>query len=100
MKRKEINITYFSKDLIRATALVIKASPATALYTFIIIILQSALPVLGLYFTKQLIELITLQAEGGFTKIVPIVIGFSIVQLLAALTSQWSTYISTIQQQK
>ncbi|MFX9696053.1 hypothetical protein ABTP07_19195, partial [Acinetobacter baumannii] len=82
MKRKEINVKHFSKDLKRATVLVIKASPATALYTIIIIVLQSALPVLSLYFTKQLIELITQQAHGSFTKIFPIVIGFSIVQLI------------------
>jgi ATP-binding cassette, subfamily B, bacterial len=100
VKKQKINLGYFKKDLYRALLLVWRASPRTALLNMVILLFQSFLPVASLYLIRILVELIAQQRKGGFEEVIPVIVGFSLVQLLIALAGQYAVYITTIYQQK
>jgi ATP-binding cassette subfamily B protein len=91
---------HFILDLYKAALLIVKASPYTAAGNFVLLLLQSMLPVASLYFMKLLIELVMQRNTIQFNQVLPVIIGFCSVQLLTSFTTQFSNYMNTIQQQK
>jgi ATP-binding cassette subfamily B protein len=93
------NIRSFFKDMVRAFALIWKAGKFIALVNVVLLIVQALLPILLLYFLRDLIEGVV-HGNKSFSTIMPIIIYYGIVQLLTIITGQVSTYVGTIQQQK
>lgn len=83
------------KDLVRASALLWKADPRIASVNIILQILQALLPILSLYFLKQLIEAVV-HGDKPFSVMVPTVVVYGSIQLLLAAAGQYTSYISTI----
>lgn len=98
--KKTINIQYFSKDLFRSISLVWQAGKVMAVTNTLLQFFQALMPVASLYYIKLLVELMAMGSKSSFDKIIPVIIGFSIVQFLSAVTSQLSAYTNTLQQQK
>ena len=97
MKIKQ-NFKYITGDLPRAFLLLWNADKPTSLVNLFLQILQAFLPVVSLYFIKELIEAIV-KGNEVFETIVPVIVYFGLVQFLLALTSQFATYINTIHQE-
>ena len=93
------NVRYFFKDLIRAFGLIWKADKFIALVNVILLIVQALLPILLLYFLRDLIEGVV-HGNKSFDTIIPIIIYYGIVQLLTIIAGQISSYVNSIQQQK
>jgi ATP-binding cassette subfamily B protein len=93
------SILGFNKDITRAFLLVWRADKLTAVINTALQVVLALLPVLSLYFIKGLIEGVV-HGKKGFDDILFFVVGFGLVQFLLALIGQYSTYISTMHQQK
>ncbi|MET0392120.1 MAG: ABC transporter ATP-binding protein [Chitinophagaceae bacterium] len=100
MKKQTFNLGHFKKDLGRALRLVFSASPRTAGLNLFVLLIQAFLPVASLHFLRLLVEIVVQEPKADFSQVVPVIIGFSIVQLLIALAGQYATYITTVYQQK
>lgn len=87
------------KDLARASALLWKADRRIASVNIILQILQALLPILSLYFLKQLIEAVV-HGDKPFAVMVPTIVAYGSIQLLLAAAGQYTSYISTIHQHK
>src|SRR4051812_37045548 len=87
------------KDLVRASALLWKADKRIASVNIVLQIVQAMLPILSLYFLKQLIEAV-IHGDKPFAVMVPIVVIYGSIQLLLAAAGQYAGYISTIHQHK
>ena len=98
MSRK-INVQTLHKDLLRANALIWKADRRIASLNIFLQALQALLPVVSLYYIKEMIEAVV-KSKQDFAPIIPLIITFSAVQFLLAMASQLSSYISGIHQQK
>jgi ATP-binding cassette subfamily B protein len=95
-----MNFGHFKKDLSRIFLLIVRSSPQLALLNTFIVLFQALLPVVSLYIIRILIELVVKQQHVKFSEIIPVIIWFSIVQLITALIGQGSTYVITLYQQK
>jgi ATP-binding cassette subfamily B protein len=93
------SIRFFFKDLIRASALLWKADKAIASVNIVIQFVQALLPILSLYFMKQMIEAVV-HANKPFAEVVPLIAAYGLIQLLLAAIGQYASYISTIHQHK
>jgi ATP-binding cassette subfamily B protein len=93
------SIRFFFKDLIRASALLWKADKAIASVNVVIQFVQALLPILSLYFMKQMIEAVV-HASKPFADVVPLIAAYGLIQLLLAVVGQYASYISTIHQHK
>lgn len=87
------------KDLVRASALLWKADRRIASVNIVLQTVQALLPILSLYFLKQLIEAV-IHGNKPFTVMVPIVVAYGSIQLLLAAAGQYASYISTIHNHK
>lgn len=87
------------KDLLRASALLWKADRRIASVNIILQTLQALLPILSLYFLKQLIEAV-IRGNQPFAVIVPTIVAYGSIQLLLAAAGQYTGYTSTIHQHK
>jgi ATP-binding cassette, subfamily B, bacterial len=94
------DIHHFRKDFYRALRLVWDAGKGLSFLNFILLLLQSVLPVISLYFIKLLIDLITGPHRGDFGEVEYAIIWFSAVQFLIASVGQLAIYINNIQVQK
>jgi ATP-binding cassette subfamily B protein len=94
-----IRLVSFWKDLRRAMLLLWEAGRSMAAISFILQLVQAALPVVSLYFIKKLIELLT-AGNQPLEEILRTIIYFSVIQLMIALFSQWSGFINSIHQQR
>lgn len=87
------------KDLVRASALLWKADRRIASVNIVLQVVQALLPILSLYFLKQLIEAV-IHGDKPFAAMVPIVVAYGSIQLLLAAAAQYASYISTIHNHK
>jgi ATP-binding cassette subfamily B protein len=93
------SIRFFFKDLIRASALLWKADKTIASVNIVIQFVQALLPILSLYFMKQMIEAVV-HASKPFGEVIPLIVAYGLIQLLLAAVGQYASYISTIHQHK
>ncbi len=98
MKYNEFKV--FRKDLYRTVLLIWDSGKALSVVNVFLLLLQAVLPVASLYFIKVLLELLVRADRPGFDKILPAILGFSIVQFLLAVAIQFTIYINTIQLQR
>ena len=98
--KKGVDLKYFSKDLFRAMLLIWRAGKGMAIVNVTLQFFQALLPIVSLYYIKLLVELIAGGNKISFDRILPVIIGFCIVQFLLAAANQFSTYINALQQQK
>jgi ATP-binding cassette subfamily B protein len=88
-------------DFKRALLMLWEADKKLALIHFLLQLLQALLPVLTLYFIKELVEFVTANTNTRpFSDLIPIIIWFGLAQLLLTLASQWSAYTNNVYQQK
>jgi ATP-binding cassette subfamily B protein len=88
-------------DFKRALLMLWEADKKLAIIHFLLQLLQALLPVLTLYFIKELVEFVTANTNTRpFSDLIPIIIWFGLAQLLLTLASQWSAYTNNVYQQK
>jgi ATP-binding cassette subfamily B protein len=88
------------KDYSQIIDLIYKASPGNAVSYFVLVLFQSVVPVLTLYITKQIIDLITSPKGHNFNEIIKLVIGFCVVQVISSVSRQMATYVHSLYEQK
>lgn len=93
------SLQYFKKDLLRIVQILWNGDRPTALINIFLQFAMALLPVVSLYYIKELIETL-MSGTTQFDVVLKVLLAFGAVQLLLALASQYSTYINTIHQQK
>jgi ATP-binding cassette subfamily B protein len=93
------NLSYIRRDLLRVFLMLWKADRATAVINIVLQFMQALLPVLSLYFIKELIEALV-KGNQQLYGIIPLVIAFGLTQLFLIITIQYAAYIYTIHQDK
>jgi ATP-binding cassette, subfamily B, bacterial len=88
------------KDYVQILQIIYKASPGNAVSYFVLVLLQSVVPVLSLYITKEIIDIVTNPKEHDFNEIIKLVIGFCFLQLISSVCSQLATHVNALYQQK
>jgi ATP-binding cassette, subfamily B, bacterial len=87
------------KDFVRIVVQIWKAGRTIALVNLILKVFLAALPILVLFITKQLIDLITHTKAINQDAIIRTIIWMLAIQIINALVTQLSSYFSTQQQQ-
>jgi ATP-binding cassette subfamily B protein len=90
---------YQIKDFVRIVLQIWKAGRTIALVNLILKVLLAALPILVLFITKQLIDLITHAKAINQDAIIRTIMWMLAIQIINAFVTQLSNYISTLQQQ-
>ncbi len=98
--KKQFQFKKIVQDYIQILQIIYKASPGNAVSYFVLVLLQSLVPVLSLYITKEIIDIITNPKGHAFNEIVLWVIGFCVLQLIASVCTQLATYVNGLYQQK
>ena len=97
--RTGIGLERFAKDLLRTTALAWTANKRMVVVNSCLQFLQAAMPVASLYLVRQLVEQLSV-ANRDIAAVSYTIIAFGLVQFAQAVMGQYSTYLSTLQQQK
>lgn len=100
--RKLFSIFSFPvSDFKRSIVMLWEADKKLAILHFCLQLLLAFLPVVNLYFIKELVEFVTTNSNvRPFEEIIPIVIWFGLSQLLLSFSGQCSAYTASIYQQK
>lgn len=98
--KKKLQFKKILQDYIQILKIIYKSSPGNAVSYFVLVLFQSVVPVLSLYITKQIIDIITKPEGRVFDEIFKLVIGFCILQLISSVCSQMATYVNALYQQK
>jgi len=93
------SIRYFKRDLVRILLILWNGDRPTAIINVFLQFALALLPVVSLYYIKELIETL-MSGTNQFDVVLKVVLAFGAVQLLLALANQYATYINTIHQQK
>ena len=99
LREKKPDIKYLLKYLYKVFILIDKADRKIAVLSFALLFIQAILPVTSLYFIKKLVELIVVADKIQFNSIIPVIIGFGLMQFLLAAANQVSIYVNTLQLQ-
>lgn len=94
--RQKIN--YLRKDLARIVLILWNGDRKTSVINIFLQIVQALLPVVSLYFIKELIESL-MKEDRQFNEILLLIIAFGSVQFILTLATQYSVFINTIHQQ-
>ncbi len=98
--KKQFQFKKILQDYIQILQIIYKASPGNAVSYFVLVLFQSVVPVLSLYITKEIIDIITNPKGHDFNEIIKLVIGFCVLQLISSVCSQMATYVNSLYQQK
>lgn len=98
--KKQFQFKKILQDYIQILQIIYKASPGNAVSYFVLVLFQSVVPVLSLYITKEIIDIITNPKGHDFNEVVKLVIGFCVLQLISSVCSQLATYVNSLYQQK
>lgn len=98
--KKQLQIKKILKDYVQILKVIYEASPANAVVYFVLVLLQSVVPVLSLYITKEIIDIITSPKGHDFQEVILLVLGFCVLQLIASVCAQMATYVNSLYQQK
>ena len=98
--KKQFQFKKILDDYVQILQIIYKASPGNAVSYLVLVLFQSVVPVLLLYFTKEIIDIITNPKGHEFTEIIKLVIGFCVLQLISSVCSQMATYVNSLYQQK
>jgi ATP-binding cassette subfamily B protein len=96
---EKINFSQINKDFFRASSLIWQADKRIAFLNIFLQFIQAFLPILSLYYIKEMIEAVV-ENNHTFHNIIPLIIAFSLAQFLLAVAAQYSGYIASIHQQK
>ena len=99
LRKKGPDINYLLQYLYKVFIFINRAGKRLAFLNWTLLLIQAILPVVSLYFIKWLVELIVMAEKIQFNSIVPVIVGFGIIQFLLAVASQVSIYINTLQLQ-
>src|SRR5690554_3513035 len=89
----------FKSDLFRILSILWNGDRPTAIINIFLQFALALLPVVSLYYIKELIEAL-MSGTLQFDAVLKVLLAFGVVQLLLALANQYATYINTIHQQK
>lgn len=98
--KKQFQFKKILQDYVQILRIIYKASPSNAVSYFVLVLFQSVVPVLSLYITKEIIDIITTPKGHDFNEIIKLVIGFCVLQLISSVCSQMATYVNSLYQQK